>query len=619
MRLSAKEAKDVKRRIDVARKFAKRQYHAEYDMAYRLYDDQHYEDQDQEREYERLIVNYLMPAVETQLSGIAFREPDFHVAPQNQRSAPAVKTARAALSYEWKEARVQHEAVNALRDLLVAGLGIQLTAWLFETESAEGAQETISFGARPEVLGEEPDPTPNPAESGRAAPVAEEQVREDRIYTSRICPKEFWIDPECGWDVERARYLGWDELRSLEEVKHDPKLKGTRNLKGKADNLKAWLPDDLEENARGDGEGLPEDLLRVRLHHYWEKKRRLHVITSEESESPHLVESFPHDYHRYPVRVMRVPGCPDQFFPRPPMLRVRHPQGEINLCRSVLAMHVRQSSPKMQYAGRLGDRQVRQIEEARALTVVELEDERLIQPIQMPPVQPEIFSSEAKALADIQWILGLSPYEAMQEPTKRLTQDEARTIDQKGSLRQESLRTLFEEHCSGIATDLLNLLQQNAVKTRELPIYDDGGNVAEFLDYTKDEIQGNFTLSVYVGSTEPPSRKQKTEDMAFTFQAMTNIITAIVEGAQIGLNLKPMLRDFLATRPEIRNVSEIVPDDGGMMAPLPGAGLAPGEGAPMTESNGAPPGMPDTGAGLDLETLIRMLSAGNTGASPPLP
>ncbi len=630
MTLGKQEAARIKRRITVARRYAKDRWHTEHDRAVALYEGAHYDDPEAKRDYERLVVNILKPAVETQLSAVGFRYPSFYVEPENRDSQEAVAPSRDALSYEWRKAGAQAQSVDCLRDRLTVGLGIQMTWWLFTTTNALGEEETRTYGERGDVPAEpgassEEPPAPEAEEPPMGAAVALERVGEDRVWTRRLCPKEFWVDPECGRDLEEATFCGWTEMRPLDEVKRDPKLGNTRKLKGSSDNLKAWLPDEYQTMNEHE---LPEDLMRVKLYHYLEKRRRLHVIMSDESETPHLVERWSWKHSRYPFRIMRAPILADRFFPVPPMCEAQHPQGEVNLCRSVLATHVRQSAPKLQYTGRLTDRQTRQIESGRSLTLVELDTEEKIQPIALPPVQPEIYTSEAAARQDTQWILGLSPYQAMDSPSKRTSIPESQAIQTQGNLRGEWLRQEYEEHCSGVAADVLALLQQNAIKTRSLPIYDDRGQVAAFRDYSAEEIRGEFTVKVHVGSTSAPGSEKALQDLAFLMQALTNATKAIMEGEQVGMNLKLLLRDLLADHPSIKDINRIIPEDAGQPNPLeetPGGAALPGApiGAaapgplPLTlAGQEMPPANADTGSpgALSLQNLMAML--GNTGQSP---
>ena len=624
MTLGKQEAAKIKRRIDVARRYAKDRWLADYDRAMDLYEGEHYADIDQPKDYERLIVNILKPAVETQLAAVGFRYPSFYVQPETPDSQPAVAPSRDALSYAWRKAKAQEQSVHCLRDRLTCGLALQMTWWLFTTTNVEGEEESRTFGARGDVEGEEPDPTPNPVDLETSEPVEEERVGDDRVWTKRLCPKEFWIDPECGRDLEEAIFCGWTEMRPLDEVKRDPKLGNTRKLKGSSKNLKGWLPD---EWAKRPEQELPDDLKRVELYHYLEKRRRLHVIMSDESETPHLVERWSWDHERYPFRAMQAPGTADRFFPVPPMIEAQHPQGEVNLCRSVLATHVRQSSPKLQYNGRLTDRQTRQIEKGRSLTVVELDGEAEIRPVPLPPVQPEIFASEQAARSDTQWILGLSPYQTQDAPTKRTTIPEAQAIQTQGNLRGEWLRQEFEEHCSGVAQDMLALLQQNATKTRSLPIYDDRGQVAAFRDYSAEEIRGELTVKVHVSSTTAPSPERALQDLGFLFQTLNATPEAILNGEQVGLHLKSLLRDLLADDPRIKDINRIIPEEGPASMPQAQNAMEAPPGGPMgaavagplpPQPPGLPPGQPDTGGqgGLDLPSLLAMLSNGNTGSGP---
>lgn len=611
MNLSSKQAADIVRRIKLSLRHARQTYHDDYDSAAKLYRGEHYADMARQRDYERIVVNYLYALVETKVAAQHFAYPEFTLKPGRAADRPQAETAKAALTWIWRTGRAQEEAKRCLRDKEIGGLGIMTTGWLVVTGDANNkpALPTLFEGARPPVEGEAPDPTPNLLPGEPPGPVATGPLREDRPYQRRLPPKDFWVAPETNAELADALWCGYTERLPLDVVKKHPRYEGTRDLQGTAENFT-----DLSEELRDKKEEAPTDLRRVALHHYYEKARRLHLVWTEEREKPLLVEAWPHPYDRYPFNVLRSPDDEDRFYPRPPLLLVEHPQRELNQARTLLAVHQRQSNRKLQFAGRLTDANIRQLRSSHVLGIVQLEGPNLITEVPHAPIQPEIFKTEEAARADIQFLAALSEYEAFSPPTKRTTTAEAQLIAGAGGARATAARTDYEHFLANVAKDTLALMQQYSVATRSFGIFSRDGSVVDFGDYTRAEIAGDFILEVYVGSTTAPNRQTVMDQLAFFMQSLPALVQGIQAGDAIGMNFRPLVAQMFSALPEIRDVEAILTPNPAGPPGMPQGMLGPGMGqAPQN----ALPGMNGGQPGADPQTLVALLAALGGPAAPP--
>jgi hypothetical protein len=131
--------------------------------------------------------------------------------------------------------------------------------------------------------------------------------------------------------------------------------------------------------------------------------------------------------------------------------------------------------------------------------------------------------------------------------------------------------------------DIFDLMQQYTLFTLQLPIYDEHQNVINFEPVTKDVIQGDYHVTVAVGSSEIKNQQGLIEQIGFLLQALQPYAGAGV------INIKPLLEQLLSLMPELKDIKAIVGDTTqapGGMPPPPGA--PPGPGGP--EAGGAPPG-----------------------------
>lgn len=608
MRLTAGEREDIRNRIDMARRHAEEVWWPKVDLARRLYKGEHWDGFSGFTDG-RLVVNYLFAHVEIKLAAISFRYPDFVIRTLREEDRSNEEFSRAALQFAWEETQAMADAARALQDRMVCGLGACLTTWeLVTEEEAPKKGGDVYQGTRPHLPGDAEDATENPE-----APQILARARVDEPRVSWIDPRCLLIPPESPRVTDRRlAYVGYTERVPLSHLKARKNYRVPRDLSGSAEDMRSIFPDRLSNLGEAD---VPWDLRRVDVDHYFEWTRRLHVVMARGHDTPLLVSRWPWPFDRYPIRFLIGPGPTESFWPESPLAQLAHAQQEINQARSLLSHHQRASTRKLQVQGTLSPKAQRALESAGVLSIVPTQPGQKIEPIQHAQLQPEVFQSLGQAMEDLQVLGGLSAYEAYQEPTKRQTVFEAQQVAQAGQGRAERLRDDYEKFLASLGQDTLSWMQQYSGATKTMPIRDRSGKVLRWGDYTKEDLSGDFLVEVYVGSTQPPTRQRQLEQFGFFLQALTNAVTATIRATQIGIDLKPVIRQIFAAIPEIRDVDKIVPETP--------SGMPGGMGDTLSLLSGQPGGPaspidgPDMAAGLPTapngsisdEALMRVLSS----------
>src|SRR5204863_410867 len=146
------------------------------------------------------------------------------------------------------------------------GIGLCQDGWEFVTDEV-----ALTDGREP-VEGEPPsaDDLTAAVEAGlpldTEPPVPMAKVRKDQFWVRRLCPRDFRIDPEATWVIEDAAYLGYTEEVPLSVLKQDKRYKNTRQLRGSDRNLESYVSEDMARLADNEK---PNDIRRVKLHHYY--------------------------------------------------------------------------------------------------------------------------------------------------------------------------------------------------------------------------------------------------------------------------------------------------------------------------------------------------------------
>lgn len=586
MRLSEAEAKKLKQRLKISERFKEREFKTHYEDSLRLMRGLHWPDTSTTpRDESRVIVNMIYPIVSTKVATIGFRYPEFNLTPMNAQSAGKAKLATAAMRYEWKTSGTQREMVRALHDKEVFKFGIVMTGWEFRTTTGINRRD-----GREEVAGENPEDgidfegmAKSISETGKLPDVTTpEDTICDRFYCKRISPWNFLIDPEGDWVLDNHEFCGYIEMVPLTDLKNDPRLKNTRDLQGTSRGVKSFLPDEL---ALKDEKDQPTDIKRVKVYHYFEKRRQLYIMFCDEHEKPLLVEKWAWEHGRYPFRVIHAFGDEDRWYDQTPVEMIRSQQEELNITRTMLRNHIRRGARKYSVARGMLDRIAKlQLKSGTDGAVIEHNggpDARVIMPIDHAPLVPEVYKTDEWVVRDMRFITGLDEYDTNTVGKTRRTAQEVAQIRQAGGSRAQSDAQQFEQFCAEVGEDLLDLLMQFSDKVRSIPIYGPYDNVQDWANFTADDIKGDYLVDVYIGSTSPKSSVDQQQQYAWLLQTLGQF--AQMPDPQTGqpmVNVKALIKGILSSFPDIRNIDEILAPE-----PQPPPTAPPQLGAP-------PPGMP---------------------------
>lgn len=601
IKLPESETKKLKQRLKISERYKEIEFKPHFDASTRLFRGIHWpEGRYRSTEEARVIVNIPFPLVNTKVATIGFRYPEFDLTPLNSQSDDKADLATAAMRYEWKISKTQREVVRALWDKEVYGFGVVMTGWEFETTTGIHRHD-----GRSTVEGEDPDaPIDFDAMaamvSKTGSPDGEEEVSPDEVttdqfYCRRICPYNFLIDPEADWVIDNHEFLGYVELVPVGVLKGDPRLKNTKDLKGTSQGLKSFLDSEMSMRDEADH---PTDIKRVKVYHYYEKRRELYAMFCDEHDKPLLIQKWPWEHGRYPFRLLHAPKTQDRFYDTSPLEMVQSQQEELNVTRTMLRTHIRRNARKYSVARGMLDRTAKlQLKSAVDGAIIEHNggpDARVIMPIDHNPLVPEIYKTDEWAIRDMRFISGLDEYETNNVGKTRRTAMEVEQIRQGGGSRSAKDAQDFEYFCAEVGEDCLDLLMQYSQKVRSIPIYDQNDNISEWSDFTADDIKGDYLVNVYIGSTQPKSNSDTQQAYAWLLQTLAPFAQQPDPATgQPMINIKALVKGLLSAFPDIRNVDQILTPDQPPQMPMqppmqPPMGSLPG-GSPTALP---PQGMP---------------------------
>lgn len=584
--LSEAEAKKLKQRIKVSEKFRNSDFKVHYDTSRRLMKGRHWAEgkgpSTTSSQDSKVIVNILKPIVRTKVATVGFRYPEFDLTPMTQQSQDRAHIATSAMRYMWKISKTQREAVRALHDKEVYSFGVVMTGWDFQTKAGvvrkdgrdpvvgEG-NDTLDFAKMAEMVSKTGEPTTQ---------TPPDDIIVDQFYCRRISPWNFLVDPEADWVLDNHEFLGYIESVPLVQLKKDKRLKNTSDLQGSGMGLASFL----DEEVRNDERKHPTDIKRVKVYHYFEKRRQLYVMFCEEHDKPLLVEKWAWEHGRYPFRILHSMKDEDLFYDDTPVEEVMSQQEELNVTRTMLRNHIRRGARKYGVARGMLDRIAKeQLKSSIDGAIVEHNGgpgDKVINPIDHAPLVPEIYRTDEWAERDMRFITGLDEYDTNSVGKTRRTAEEVSQIRQAGGSRAQSDAQAFEQFCAEIGEDLLDLLMQYATKVTSIPIYGPNDNVQSWQGFTADDIKGEYLVDVYIGSTQPRTSTQTQQTYSWLLQTLApyaQMPDPVTGGPTI--NIKALLKGLLSAFPDIRNVDDILTPDQPPQQPMmqPGGGPAPPE------------------------------------------
>lgn len=612
-KLTLGETQVIKRRLSLAKEYSRKEFADDAKQSLRLWKGQHERLPSQQRSDPLMTVNYTLPTVETKVAHTAWGYPDFYAEALTPDAVEPSKVALAALKYWWQEIGIQEKSQYCVWDKEVYSFGIMYVGWLITTTEFQSITGFDTESGDPSLT-QGTDPISDPV-------IEQANIIQNRPYVCRIDPRQWFIDPQCGRDIDDSKYCGYWEIWSLEDLKHDKRFKNTKQIKGSSKGLKEYLDPSYHSKLE---EELPNDVKTVKVYHYFEKKRRLHVCMCDDHDKALLEERWDWVYDRYPFRVLHGPCAPSDWYGVSTPSLIEDPQMEINETRSQLSKHRRRANRKLwTTAGNLNPYAEKALRSAEDLAVIYTSTPAPINVIPPITIQEEVYRADGLAKTDINSMTGVSSYETATQPTFRKTNDEANFIAAGGSARTQADAVAYERFLEGIARDIIDLLMQYPTQTRQLPIYDQGTNAQTWVNFDRSYIQGDYNLRIYAGSTQPDNNSDKVKNISFLLQSLAPFMG--LNGAPALVDPKPLLSQLLQAVPYIKNANQILaaPPPPQPMGGQPGAPGQPPPGNPVASQPGpgsigpgnppgppsAPVGPPGPGGPPELGQIMQILSA----------
>lgn len=346
-------------------------------------------------------------------------------------------------------------------------------------------------------------------------------VIKDQPFLMRRDFRSVTFDP----DARRRRDIRW--LAIEEVIPYNDFIASSQYTEKAKKAVKAQLYPMREEDKSWMGRDQePGDKEWVQIYTIWDKDtRKKFVVTkdypgylnTEETEG----EEWPYEieYKSDPFPLCVHDAKRDRMSPYSwSEFKAYEPQiVELNRIRQAIQIHAAKSLPKYIYTDQVGSKDdVAKLMAARSDQAVKLSNLDAIRPLELAKQIMDLYKAEEIAREDLRNVSGLSEYE---NAAVANTATEAQIMEGRSQVRKTMRSKLWEQFVVENAAKLAMLCQQNMDASVAVEIA--GPNGIEWLEVTKEEIQGEFYFDVEPGIMEYKNETLRKQQL-LKFMELTN-------------------------------------------------------------------------------------------------
>ena len=422
----------------------------------------------------------------------------------------------ALINYRIQELQLKREVDKCLLDALLGPWGVMQLGYTANIEKIKGVNKL-------EV---------------------NELIQGDSPFAMRVSPLDFRVDAEAlDSHLNDAGWVGKKWVKTLDEVKNNPKYENTKNLKPNAT---------VKTDFSGSGVVSPSDeklmhgsdFARVEGWDFWSLRdgREITIVDTHDKFLRNEKE-WSLDYDGYPFKTLYFNENPDELYPISDVDIYLSAQDELNRYRSLQLSHARRISQRkyIARANAFDDGELDKIEYGPDGSIAETtgDPNTAIVPLRDAGTSQDIYIAINQLKASINETSGVAQFEKG-IAQKFDTATEPALIAQSTSIkRAERLQTL-ENFYLDVSKTLLKIDQQTLSDT-SIPLNQRQFDAAQvrtpsklekitgaegavvlqpWLNVSKEDIRGDYDFTMDLGSTEPINQEKRKQDIVTLSQIL---------------------------------------------------------------------------------------------------
>jgi hypothetical protein len=455
--------------------------------------------------------------IDVLLPSVAVSHPKITVSPTDEHNLLGSMITEQIANYQWRHWDYKKATQQAIKDFLIMGIGWTKIGWRYreglqpvtpeeqQQDLAQlEAQLNMEAAANPAMAAE----MPTPEDIAATLPTEKTVVLEDRPFVERVSPFDIQVDPNAT-SMEDVMWIAQRIVRPLEEAKKDDRYSPSARAKLKADGV--FLADKaIRTGSTPDAhKGMDVELTTI-----WEfydiRKNWLCVFGQDCDEFLVSPEPMPYSFG-HPFEPIFNYTIPDKFYPMGELEAMEPLQQELDKVRSQMMEARKKFGRKYIYReSSFGPEGVAALQSDRDNVMVAVIEEQTpldqaIQPLPQSQLDPQAYQYSEIIEMDIDRVTGVNEYMRGATPQQRQTAYAASMIQSAADARAAAKLDNVEDFMSRIARKLIMLNQQYLEGEQVLRVAGPNGAMA-WVQYNRDDIQGEYDYGVEAGSTQPKKR-----------------------------------------------------------------------------------------------------------------
>jgi hypothetical protein len=459
---------------------------------------------------DRTVSNYVLPNVNIAVASTAGMTPDFRVDAEDRECQGREEYTSSLLNKIWDIIGGDRECQRVRKDSYIFGQGYLGIGWILNEETGQDDAEVF------------------------------------RISPKDSFPDPYAVDP-LGSDW---RFWFWREYSSVEEV-----LRLNRDYFDKLSDEEVVdaIKGSIVDGDINDG--------RCELYNYYSRDGRYMLFIKGLKEPirnrENLFKFSPYTVNPFPVEVIPYVEVPDSLWSMSLSELIEDEQMGLNRITRRLFQYIKATIPKLQIEDEDAiepETAERDLLSDRVNAVVRLRG-RLLQPIQITNLPPEIWNVRASVINDIVQKVGGNEYSRGLTPDRRETATTTRVRAILSGIRANAEANDYRKLLVRVAYKLLDLYSSPVFGegTRHFRWDDKVTGKRSFYKGNYMDCSGRWKITITAGSMEQKDRDFEKEAAAVLLQTLTPFI-------QSGdINIVPILKHFLEQW-DIVSVSDVIMD-----------------------------------------------------------
>jgi hypothetical protein len=532
-----------------------------------------------------------------------------------------------AVNYEIREMGFKQQVKLCILDAMFAWGVIKLG---YDTEYTYHPVADAETKVKAETEGEEP----------RAGLEWNETIKRESVWAKRVSPWDFRWDPDIKqldpW-LSEARWVAFRTVRSLEDVKADPIYEHTKFLEATATSRADAEQPDKEDSGSRQTNRIPGDRTTtmdspnstdvsegfVVLWEIWDKKDRRLKVMAEGHDKWLRDDDWPFEMEGPPFAFLHFHDVPDNPFPMSDFAAWFDQNELYNLCVSMDADAVKRRVSKILYqAGAITAEQLAKAVKPLNSQFCEVTNLDGIKPFKTDDSGMDATPFNQRLMYDIMQLSGIGENQRGATASGDKTASEQKIVEFNSQARIADEQDRVSDWATVAIRKIIQIMQQLFTKQRLAPII--GREPQEWVPYTKDQIQGQYDITVELSPYNPMKSELAIKQITDLIALLSKLFPAgqvpAGPGLVSSLNIAKLVESLLIQMAPIVKPQEVLmPLPPQPIPPMPPQ--APGMGAPPQQgqnlSGGAPgmgpPGgapLPGEGAGANRRSMLASQGAG---------